>query len=318
LEEKQYLQEDEIDLRELVLKLWDKKLFIILFTGFVTLSSICYSLVKTPIYKASAMIEIGNYKTQVNDINGTLLGDEKTISEKLNMIFDKKNKDENPRSYMELIETSKGKGLIKVVSFGLSNNLAVKKIREVLSYMNHEDKEALDRLKFDKQLLMKQVNCQINTIKNTNKVFEYMISLREKRLEKLQMTLTNFGGKSKLIEKLDSSSRLSEIIGSIRVLSISYQLDKINESIYELRIKYQENISKLDTLEDQKERYKFLLLPKNYQNTQIVGKILTDKYPAKPKKKLIIIIAFFTSFILSIFLVFFIEFIKSFKNEEKA
>jgi len=49
--------------------------------------------------------------------------------------------------------------------------------------------------------------------------------------------------------------------------------------------------------------------------TQQVGNIQISKQPTK--KKLIIIVAFITGFILSIFLVFFIEFIKNFKNEEE-
>ena len=52
---------------------------------------------------------------------------------------------------------------------------------------------------------------------------------------------------------------------------------------------------------------KMSLLGKIHQNGQI-----------KPKKKLIIIVAFVTGLILSIFLVFFIEFIKSMKEEENA
>jgi uncharacterized protein involved in exopolysaccharide biosynthesis len=62
---------------------------------------------------------------------------------------------------------------------------------------------------------------------------------------------------------------------------------------------------------------KALMKPYNYKNTEIVGEILTNDYPAKPKKKLIVIVAFITGLILSIFLVFFLEFIKGFKEEEK-
>jgi uncharacterized protein involved in exopolysaccharide biosynthesis len=47
-----------------------------------------------------------------------------------------------------------------------------------------------------------------------------------------------------------------------------------------------------------------------------VGAILTNDYPAKPKKKLIIIVAFITGLILSVFLVFVIEFFRGFKENE--
>ena len=58
------------------------------------------------------------------------------------------------------------------------------------------------------------------------------------------------------------------------------------------------------------------LSPSNITHTHIIGKIQQSPYPIKPKKKLIVIVAFITSFILSIFLVFLIEFIKSFKESE--
>lgn len=56
--------------------------------------------------------------------------------------------------------------------------------------------------------------------------------------------------------------------------------------------------------------------PANITRTHIIGKVLQNDYPIKPKKKLIIIVAFITGLILSIFFVFFIEFIKDFKEEK--
>ena len=56
-----------------------------------------------------------------------------------------------------------------------------------------------------------------------------------------------------------------------------------------------------------------------YIMTKQIGNITIDEQPINlPKKKLIITVAFVTGLILSIFLVFFLEFIKGFKEEEKA
>ncbi len=57
------------------------------------------------------------------------------------------------------------------------------------------------------------------------------------------------------------------------------------------------------------------LLSHNYKNTAVVGAIITSDDPMKPKKMLIIIVAFITGIILSIFLVFLLEFIKNTKEE---
>lgn len=50
--------------------------------------------------------------------------------------------------------------------------------------------------------------------------------------------------------------------------------------------------------------------------TQIVGDINIGKHPIKPKKALIIIVAFITGLMLSVFLAFFLEFIRGSKEEE--
>ena len=57
-----YLKEDEIDLRELFIKIWAKKIFIVSFTFIVTILAAAYTLTKTPIYEGKVLIEIGNYK----------------------------------------------------------------------------------------------------------------------------------------------------------------------------------------------------------------------------------------------------------------
>lgn len=55
-----------------------------------------------------------------------------------------------------------------------------------------------------------------------------------------------------------------------------------------------------------------------YTMTQKIGDITINDQPInKPKKKLIVAVTFVTSLIVSIFLVFFMEFIKGFKEEEK-
>jgi uncharacterized protein involved in exopolysaccharide biosynthesis len=72
----------------------------------------------------------------------------------------------------------------------------------------------------------------------------------------------------------------------------------------------------INDLEEQKGLVISMLLPYNYKNSEIIGKIITNDYPVKPKKKLIVIVAFITGFILSIFLVFFFNFIRD-NNQEK-
>ena len=97
----------------------------------------------------------------------------------------------------------------------------------------------------------------------------------------------------------------------------------ITTAISELTVKNFELEEKKDLLlttslyklEENKKIIELSLLPHNYKNTQIVGEIMTNDFPAKPKKSLIVAVAFVTGFILSIFLVFVIQFIQGTKKE---
>jgi uncharacterized protein involved in exopolysaccharide biosynthesis len=65
LEEKVYIEE-EIDLRDLFKTIWNKKVFILVFTFLVTLISVVYVYFKNPvaIYQGKAYIEIGQIQSQ--------------------------------------------------------------------------------------------------------------------------------------------------------------------------------------------------------------------------------------------------------------
>ena len=55
------IHDDEIDLRELFLTLWENKVFIIVFTAIVTFGSIIYALFNNPapIYQGKVLVEVG-------------------------------------------------------------------------------------------------------------------------------------------------------------------------------------------------------------------------------------------------------------------
>ncbi|RXJ78017.1 hypothetical protein CRV03_03335 [Arcobacter sp. F155] len=65
---REYISEDEIDLRKLFKTLWSYKKIIILFTSLVVMLSVAYvmTLNPKPIYKGSLLVEIGEYKTTEN------------------------------------------------------------------------------------------------------------------------------------------------------------------------------------------------------------------------------------------------------------
>lgn len=66
MQNKEQINEDEIDLRELFKTIWEKKIFILLFTSIVTIISIIYVSFKNPIpiYQGKTYIEIGQIQSQ--------------------------------------------------------------------------------------------------------------------------------------------------------------------------------------------------------------------------------------------------------------
>nr|WP_281381133.1 GNVR domain-containing protein [Desulfurispira natronophila] len=65
---------------------------------------------------------------------------------------------------------------------------------------------------------------------------------------------------------------------------------------------------------DRRELLAATIAPHNYSNTRMVGNIMSRETPVEPKKRLIVMVAFVAGFMGSIFLVFVLEFAKSFRN----
>ena len=123
------------------------------------------------------------------------------------------------------------------------------------------------------------------------------------------------------LQTIDDSLKKNENLSliTLKLMEKKDISDSINNLIsqkFELESKKDELLTNsLYKLEDQKRTIELLLLPHNYKNTQIVGEIMTNDFPTKPKKKLIVAVAFVTGFIISIFLVFFIQFIQGIRKE---
>jgi LPS O-antigen subunit length determinant protein (WzzB/FepE family) len=184
--------EKEIDLRDLFKTIWDKRLFILVFTFLVTLISLVYVYFKNPvpIYQGKAYIEIGEIQSQ--NFGQSFLDTPANLAEILNLEF-------------------------KV------NASSSKKATNLLEISSNDK---------DKQIIKNNLESSIEFVLNRHKE------------------------KAKFYENLIMSKQIGDI-------SIS------------------------------------------------------DQAINKPKKIIIVVVAFVTGFILSIFMVFFIQFVSGLKNEVK-
>ena len=308
MQENKLLAEDEIDLRELFKTIWAKRVFIAIFTFIVTVLAAIYAYTKTPIYEAKALIEIGSSKVSVDDAS--------ILEKKLTTLYvDMEKNLKNKTSEITSISVVKGlKNFLEIKSEATSNEEAKNEIVKVLTFVQSEHEKILDDIKKQKELELRNIDLQISDIKSKS------VPLIDKKLENSTKTLENLHEQLKLIdENLKKIDSLNPALAALRLMEkrdITASINEFEVRSFELESKKDELLTtSLFKLEENKKIVELLLLPHNYKNTQVVGEIMTNNFPAKPKKSLIITVAFVTGFILSIFLVFFIQFFQGMRKE---
>ena len=312
-------EEDEIDLRELFKTIAKYKVFIAVFTTVVTLGALAYAFSKTPMYEAKALVEIGSYKVDnynANNNNKALLDDTFQLVKVLNVLYIDmyKNVKDKKASVESITIPKKSKGFIEIKSLAVSNDLAVKSILKIVEYIQQKNQKVLDDVKQRREFEIKNLDVKIDDIKKKE------MALLSKKISLKKQTLKGYENQLKLID--ENIKKIENTKPTLVALELMEKRD-LSATIMNLNMQIMDMINKENNLEttviaNLKERKKLLesmLLPHNYKNTAIVGEVITNDYPVKPKKKLIVIVSFVTGLILSIFLVFFIEFIRNEKEE---
>jgi LPS O-antigen subunit length determinant protein (WzzB/FepE family) len=334
LQEKQYI-EDEIDLKELFNTIWQKRLFIAIFTFVVTICAGVYSYNKTPIYEVKSIIEIGFIDKQ-------LLEEPSILEQKLNVIFsvDDKSINNDPKKGIisSITQMKTVKNFIEVKTEAVSNEIAIAKSKEILDYAQKLYEPKIELFKTNTQNELSNTIRDIELLKTQEiKTIEDEISfLKNEKMKKLNDQIgfytSNLEKYNKEINSLyrtnnSEHDKVNSMIVSVQLVNyqnlilnaqsqisdLGLQVQQIiKDSIPKLEIK-KNNISnvQIKSLEEKINNVKFKMSEQNLTNTRLVGNYVTSEYPAKPKKTLIIVVAFVTGFLLSIFTVFFMQFVSS-------
>jgi len=338
-----YYQEDEIDLKQLFRSLADRKWFIFGFTGLVTALAIAYALSIPPTYKASISFLSPSTSSvlQLNKINLTSETSETVYRKFLNKVmssqFQRKIFDENDYltrlnpnnspiknldSYIGdftksiTLESSKDKkgNYEKPIRISLEGGDTTVISDFLNDLTNTADTETVDEFlgiiqqKID--IRLEGISRQITLLK------QHEDKIRKNKIQELSYALemaTELGIKNNNLSGLSSSSSSSS--------STSLKIDLSNGESLPKWYLFGENALKKEI--DILTRNTHQLIPKiaileieriklNSFNTSSVGinamQINQYAYPAempiKPKKRLIVAVAFIAGFILSIFLVF--------------
>ena len=319
----QRYEEDEIDLRELFKTLILNKGKILLLTSFITLAAATYAFLVPKTFEATAIVKLGEYKladtnTNTNTNTNVVVDNAAELTKELEVLFINLLKNEKEReAWIEKVVLVKNqKNLFELSAQGHSNELATLEIKKVIEYVQLKHKKVLDDLKEFRESQIYQAEGQLVLLKTKT-----LPSLKEKiaRYKKdIQIYEDNF---KSVQQNLKEIKKTNPTLATMQINEQKYMSDmliKLKDSLENFENqKDSMEIIQISKLEEQLNTLKTLMKPYNYKNTEVIGNIMTNDYAIKPKKMLIVVVAFVSGLILSIFLIFFMEFIKGMRKEEK-
>jgi len=279
-ENRYYSEDEKIDIKELWNILAQRKKMIYTVTLLITLLGVFYAFFSRPVYEVKGIIELAQIDNK--NIHNTY-----DIKQKLDFIYQVRIK--GKKLELPIIDSitvpKKTESMLVIKAHGYDNESASSKIEELVSTLKGiQNSEITDYIKLQTRrlkLIQKDINATDSAIKNTqNKISVY----EDKLLE---------------IEKEDAA------LAGIYAI----ELGKMQSEINILR----KNRSELNT---EKNELLFSISPTNITSTKLVGDIEILDKPVKPKKVLIIIIAFIFALFLSISLAFVLEFLKKIRKEQ--
>ena len=202
----------------------------------------------------------------------------KTLKEKIKIYTDKLNK------YQKSV-----KNIYKNNQKNIDKTISTLASLQIVNYQN---------LILNAQNKIEDLKLQITLIKD-----EQIPSLQREKENLKNIMIKDLETKIKNIKNITIKNlqREKENLKNITIKDLEYKLNTL------LPIKKQNILKQIDDI-------KYLNSKDNVQNSKVIGGYIVKDYPVKPKKKLIVIVAFITALILSIFMVFLIEF---FRENEK-
>ena len=277
--QQQCYEEDTIDLRELWAVLRKRKRLIWFITGVVTLAALAYVLLVRPVYEVKGVVELAQIDKQaVQNAND--------LRQKLSFIYgvNAKGKKREYPIVQAITLPKKSKNLLIVTARGYNNASAKKKLENVIDYLSKVQNKEID---IYMQTQKKRLALTVGDLKRNQQL-----------VPQIQEDLKNY--QKKLLSISKQSAALAGIY-SIEIGKKQTELNDVTNQLYALR--------------DTKNSITLSISPLKIHKTVIVGSIEELDKPVKPKKKLIVIVAFITGLMLSVFIAFFLEFIQSERKE---
>ncbi len=199
----------------------------------------------------------------------------------------------------------------KVDEYILNVNLNIKNLEEQIKYVENVTKvEKLSQIDFLNNVDLVSIENRLKF--NQEKLLQYQENINEISKRRSSNDTQNM---LSAMEILNYQNLILNLQNQIENLNKEKQ-NIISEKIPTLKRNLEFDIkNKLDSLNDKIELEKLKLVNNIAKNSEIVGDLQIKDNPVKPKKSLIVVVAFVTGFIMSIFLVFFMQFISNLRKD---
>ena len=286
MEQTPYIQEDTLDLRELLQTIKKRKKLIYLITGSITALALLYAfVVAKPLYEVKAMIEIGKIGAGTKD--ETPLDDIRDTKQKLEYLYNVHSKKKSAYPKLKAVTVpKKSQSIFSITVAGRDNNSATTYINKIVEQV---EKSYADKVKN-----------YTNTQKELINLTEEDIVISEKNLQEIQDSLKNYHKKILHLSEKDAA------LAGIYTIQVSQNQSRV-----------QGLQSRISGLKTKLFNLKLTISSLRISQTHIVGEVEVLDKPVKPKKVLIVLVAFITGLMLSVFLIFFLEFLSGIKEEKE-
>jgi|GEM_PF-4435549 len=293
-------RDDEIDLAELFIILWKRKMMIAAVTMIATIAAVVVTLTLPKVYKITAIIEPGSYMGMDGNTSPVTVEDPQTIKANIvNGRYDAalaRNIGVTPEELEQLTVAIFENSDIVKINVDSSNPERAVAISEELVELVQSDLHAKMEVQFE------QID---NAIKGAQKSADYMhkeLSLMAAQMPAVKSEITELEKQRKQLNAKTQNATLAMLNFSNEIQTRkNYLKDYQEKHIYYLE-KKEGKLLEVEQLLNSRAAF---------QATQIIQKPTVSKTPVGPKKKLIVTLAFMVGFMGSIMLAFVIEFINN-------
>ena len=300
------IEEDEIDLRELFHTIWIHKYKIMIFTFVVTSLTIIYTLSVPNSYKSSVILapQVQSSKSSLGGLSAlagmagvSLDGGSMDAYNSLKTVIDDDGFEKMLVEKYNLSEKLTPKAMDKHLVFALG----VRTFYDFFHATNKKDDRSKDEIEYDTIKKLKKI-VSISSDKKSGAITLSVVLpdrfLAKKLLEIYLHESTNYLRKIDMLEINKKLHYYKNELANTNDIELKTQISQLMSALIQKKV-----------LSSASEFY----IVKEITKPEVA--FIKDK--TKPKRALIVIVAFITSIILGIFGVFFIEFLKNSKEEEQ-